>query len=311
MADDPAVLGFLTAINANAGPPAEEVGVEQARQGWAAYLSLAGSGPELPSVTDIAIPGPAGDIPARAYRPTADADGLPVVAFFHGGGWVLGSVDSHDSLCRQLALASGCLVVSVEYRRPPEAPFPAAADDALAAVEWLAAHADEIGGDGTRLAVAGDSAGGNLSAVTTLRAREAGGPSIAFQLLIYPAVDAAMSYPSMRENGEGKLLTAATMTWFWDIYLGPDADRSDPRVSPIAASDLAGLPPALVITAELDPLRDEGEAYAMRLEQAGVPVKVSRYDGQIHAFFGMGSLFPAGATVVDEAGIALREALNP
>jgi acetyl esterase len=313
MPADPAVQAFLDAINANAAPAPETLDVDAARQGWAMFLSLAGPGPDLPSVTEVTIPGPAGDVSARAYRPSAEADvaALPVVVFFHGGGWILGSVDSHDSLCRQLAVASGCLVVSVDYRRPPEAPYPAALDDCSAAVRWLAANAAAIGGDGNRLAVAGDSAGGNLAAACSLRARDEGEPPIAFQLLIYPCVDAEMSYPSMRENGEGKLLTASTMAWFWDSYLGPDGDRSDPYCSPLAAGDLAGLPPALVITAELDPLRDEGEAYALRLEQAGVTTGTARYDGQIHAFFGMGTLFPAGATVVEEAGIALREALNP
>jgi acetyl esterase len=270
---------------------------------------MAGPGPEVAEVGDGTVPGPGGDIPIRVYRPAgAGPEPLPVTMWFHGGGWVLGSVDEHDGACRELANASGVLVVSVEYRLSPESPFPGPLDDCFAATRWVAEHAGEIGGDPARLAVAGDSAGGNLAAAVAVRARDEGGPALAFQLLVYPAVDAEMSYPSLVENGEGYVLTADSMRWFWGHYRG-DADARDGYLSPLYAADLSGLPPAMVITAEFDPLRDEGEAYAKLLEQAGVPTVAKRYDGQIHGFFTLSGLFPAASTAVAEAAAALKGAL--
>ncbi len=212
------------------------------------------------------MPGPAGALGLRIYTPV-EAGGpgaLPVLVFFHGGGWVVGNLDTHDGLCRRLANAAGCLVVSVDYRLAPEARFPAAVDDAYAATRWVAARASSFGGDGTRLAVGGDSAGGNLAAVVSLLAHERGAPPLRFQLLLYPVTDFAFDTPSYRENGEGYLLTRANMEWYAGHYLRDGADRRHPHAAPLRAADVGGSPPTMVITAQYDPLRDEGEAYAVR-----------------------------------------------
>ncbi len=232
----------------------------------------------------------------------------PTIAWFHGGGWVCGSVEQSDITCRRLAAAAGAVVVSVEYRRAPEAQFPAPLEDCLAATRWCADHAADLGGDPRRLVVGGDSAGGNLAAAVALAVRDAGdGPTIAFQLLVYPVTDARCDSPSHAENGVGYLLTSAGMRWFWDHYLGDRPGAGDDHLaSPLQAPDLSGLPPALVITAEYDPLRDEGEAYAQRLAEAGVEVRCSRYDGMLHGFFGMGLLFEEAGHAVDEAAAAVR-----
>jgi len=233
-------------------------------------------------VEDRAVPGPAGDVPVRLYADTDDS-GLPVVVFFHGGGWVLSSVDGHDTLARRIASRTGMLVVSVDYRLAPEFPFPAPHDDCWAVTAWLSEHAADWGGDPSRLAVCGDSAGGNLAAGVALRARDEG-VDLRLQALVYPCIDDRQeTYPSMTKNAEGYFLTAADMTWFWDHFV-PAEHRDDPRAVPARADDLAGLAPALVMTAEYDPLRDEGEAYADRLLDAGVRVEVIRYHGVVHGF---------------------------
>jgi acetyl esterase/lipase len=286
-----------------------DVSVTEARELIEVFSALDGPGPEMAGVEDGAVPGPDGDLPMRVYTP-AGAAPLPGVVYFHGGGWVIGSIRSHDVICRRLADAAGATVISVDYRLAPEHTFPAAADDCLAATRWVHDHAAEVGVDPARLAVAGDSAGGNLAAVTALRAKQDGGPVLAFQLLIYPATDLTLSFPSIRENGEGYLLRAADMVWFRDHYAPDGTDLKDPRLSPLWADDVSGLPPALVITAEYDPLRDEGEAYGHRLQEAGVPTHVSRYAGMIHGFFGMPSVFPGAAPAMQEASDALRRALR-
>ena len=268
-------------------------------------------GPDLPSVEDITIPVMDGPITARVYRPTTEGP-LPVLVWYHGGGWVIGSVAGSDATCRHLAQRSGCAVVSVEYRLAPEHPYPAAPRDCYDALRWVVDHADELGVDPTRVAVGGDSAGGNLSAVVTLVAADRGGPDIRFQLLVYPATDLLRSYPSHQENGEGYLLDNDAMDWFLGHYLsGTEGDPKDKLVSPLYADEdeLAQLPPALVITAEYDPLRDEGEAYAKRLEQAGVPARTIQVPGQIHGFFGMVGIMDAADAAVTEAANALRAAL--
>ena len=273
--------------------------VEEARAAYALITGVGGDPPELAPDLDRTIPGPAGEIPVRVYRPHGDGP-FPVLVYFHGGGFTIGSIESHDPVCRQLAARSGAAVVSVEYRLAPEHRFPAAVDDAFAATAWIAANAESFRGDGSRLAVSGDSAGGNLATVTSLLARDRGGPAICFQALVYPGTDPRGGYPSLTENADGLFLTADTLEWFGEQYASRDEDRDDWRWRVIAAPDLSGLPPALVITAEYDPLRDEGEAYAEALRRAGNDVTVHRYDGMAHVFFQM-------AGILDEAREALAE----
>jgi acetyl esterase len=292
-----------------AGPPAHELTVDQARRNHAQTAAVLNGAPvAVARVEDRTVPGPAGDVPVRVYAPPG-AGPLPVVVWFHGGGWVVGSLDTYDRLCRALAAAAGALVVSVGYRLAPEHRHPAAVEDCWAAVRWVAANAAAIGGRPDRLAVAGDSAGGNLATVVARRARDHGGPRLAFQLLVYPITDAACDTASYREFADGYQLTAALMRWYWDHYLG-GADGAGPDASPLRA-DLAGLPPALVVTAEFDPLRDEGEAYAARLAAAGVAARASRYDGMVHGFVRWRGAVDAAAAAMAEAGGALRAALDP
>jgi acetyl esterase len=255
------------------------------------------------------IPGPGGDLPVRIYTPERDAPG-PAVAFFHGGGWVIGSLETHDGTARKLCHATGCVVVSVDYRLAPESGFPAAAEDCLAAARWIAANAGSIGARPGPIAVAGDSAGGNLAAVVSLMARDRGGPEIGFQLLIYPVVDCDFERPSYIENADGYLLTRDVMRWFWNQYVPEPGDRRNSYVNPLASDDLADLPPALVLTAEFDPLRDEGEAYAAALKAAGVPVTATRYDGMIHGFFSFADFVDAGKRAIAQSAEALRAAIG-
>jgi acetyl esterase len=262
---------------------------------------------EMAVVRDRTIPGPAGSIPVREYRPPAATAPLPVVVFFHGGGWVIGDLDSHDRLARRIAHDAGCVVVSVHYRRAPEDRYPASAEDAYAATSWVSEHAAELGADPDRLAVVGDSAGGNLAAVVPQMARDRGGPPIAFQLLVYPVIDHSFETDSYRDNGEGWMLTEKHMRWYWDQYLGPDGDGSDPYASPLRG-DLSGLPPAHVVTAELDPLRDEGDAYADALRAAGVDVTLQRADGLFHGFVSVAELLSDAEAPAREAIAALRDA---
>ncbi len=301
---DPQIQTVLDQMAAIGFPGLSTLPVEQARQALALMGSARAEGAEEVSrVEDVEIPGPAGTIPARAYAPAGDGL-LPVVVYYHGGGWVLGGLESHDGTCRALANATGALVVSVDYRLAPEHPFPAAVDDAWAALTWLADNAGDLGGDPSRLVVAGDSAGGNLAAVTALTARDAGGPALRGQLLVYPATDATMASGSIQENGEGFFLTKADMDWFYGHY-SPERP-SDWRLSPLVAQDLTGLPPALVLTAGYDPLRDEGEAYGARLAEAGVAVEVVRKDGLIHGFFGMVADVDEARAAMDHAGATVR-----
>jgi acetyl esterase len=305
----PEVQSILDLLASVPQVPIEEQTPELMRAGYAT-ISATGSKPEMASVVDRTIPGPAGDIPVRIYVPTSDPGPRPAVVYFHGGGWVIGDLETHDHTTRSLAAASGATVVSVDYRLAPENPFPAPLDDCLAALNWVATHGASIDVDPGRLAVAGDSAGGNLAAVAALEAHRAGLP-LRLQLLVYPVTDGTMGKPSMDENAEGYFLTKADMGWFWNHYMG-QRDWTDPLASPLHAPDaeLAGLAPALVMTAEYDPLRDEGEAYAERLQAAGVGVTVTRYDGVIHGFFSMGDFVPEGKAAMDEAGEALRTAFG-
>ncbi|MEM7031483.1 MAG: alpha/beta hydrolase [Chloroflexota bacterium] len=266
--------------------------------------------PPIHRVDSREIPGPNGQIPIRIYYPS-DETNLPVLIWFHGGGWVLGSLDSGEANCRTLAKAVGCVVVAPDYRLAPETRFPGAIDDCFATTEWVANNGAELGVDTTRIAVAGDSAGGNLAACVAYLARE-NSLKLVHQLLVYPVIDADFDRPSYLENAEGYLLTRSDMQWFWDCYVPNLTDRQDVRVAPIYADDLSGLPPAHIMTAELDPLRDEGEAYGEALRGAGVPVTIHRYEGMIHAFFNYVSNPPVDAvvTATNRAVADLRQAFE-
>jgi acetyl esterase len=268
----------------------------------------AGEPEAVAKVENRKIPGPAGQIPIRVYTPEL-AGPLPGLVFFHGGGFVLCSLDTHDGLCRSVANAAGCVVVSVDYRLAPEHPYPAAPEDCYAATQWVAKNGSELGIDVTRLAIGGDSAGGNLTAVTALLARDRGGPALRFQLMIYPVTNCAFDTASYRDNAEGYFLTTGMMRWFWDQYVADSKQGAEAYASPLRAVNLAHLPPGLCITAEYDPLRDEGEAYAARLREAGVDVRTSRYDGMFHGFLSMTAQLDKARAAVAEAGAALRAAL--
>ena len=302
---DPDTAALLDSLRRLDVPPLSAGTPEAARAGYDAAPKP--DGEPVARVFDATVPGPAGEIPVRVYAPTDDPV-LPVVSFFHGGGWVLSHLDGHDSLARRLALRSGALVVSVDYRLAPEHPFPAPHDDCWAATRWLADHAGEFGGDGSRLAVAGDSAGGNLAAGVALRARDEG-LDLAFQLLVYPAVDLDFTRPSMIDNATGYFLTTEDMQWFWNHYVTPE-NRDNPYAVPMTADDVSGLAPALIQTAEYDPLRDEGEAWGERLREAGVDVTITRYDGVVHGFVSRWTQMARAEAADDEAGAALRSALG-
>ena len=282
-------------------PPMHTLSVADARAQVAARPIPGLRIPEIASVRQIDIPGPGGPLALRVYTPMGSGP-FPLMVFFHGSGFVVCSLDTHDAMCRNLAAGSGCVVASVDYRLAPEHKFPAAPDDALFATRWAAEHASDLGADRNRVLVAGDSAGGNLAAVTALRVRDEGGPRLIGQLLIYPVTDhPTAGYPSYTENAEGYGLTTKGMEWFWGHYLADPKDAADPHATPIHAKVLAGLPPALVITAQYDPLRDEAEAYGEQLRREGVPVEIRRWNGMNHGFF-----FVPG--LVDRSGLAIDEA---
>lgn len=310
MALDPQVKALLEGMAANPGPRIMDLPVADGREmyrGIAATLDL--QGVPIGAVEDRKIAGPAGEIALRLYTPVAAGSGaLPVLVYFHGGGWVIGDLDTHDALCRTLANEAGCKVVAVDYRLAPEHVFPAAVDDCYAAVKWVAENGSSIGVDVTRIAVAGDSAGGNLAAVISQMAKAEKGPRISFQLLIYPVTDTNVDTGSYTANASGYFLERDGMIWFFDHYL-KDADRNDPRIAPLKAASLAGLPQAYVVTAGFDPLRDEGRAYAEALKAAGVSTVHVNYDGMIHGFFNLQGAFDVAKEAVKSAAKALKEAL--
>ena len=260
------------------------------------------------SVLQRGFPGPAGVVPIRIYRPATDPP-HPALVYFHGGGWVLGSLDSADALCREITARASCAVVSVDYRLAPETKFPGAVDDAYASAEWVARSADALGIDRARMAVGGSSAGGNLAAAAALIARDRGGPAIVFQLLIVPVTDLRFATASHEEFSEGYGLTRADMRWYAEHYVSAPGDADHPHASVLRAPDLRDLPPALVVTAECDPLRDEGEAYAERLGAAGVSAEAKRYPGMMHGFLGFTAQLEQAGRALDDIAIALREAL--
>ncbi len=309
MALDPIAAGLLQQMAEAGMPPLNEMSPADARVAAEGFRELAGEPEDVAAVGDSVVPGPGGDIPVRIYTPAGAGDGPhPALVYFHGGGWVLGDIQGMDSTCRALANRAGVVIVSVEYRLAPEHKFPAPLDDCYAVLEWVAANAASIGVDAGKLAVGGDSAGGNLAAAVALRARDTGGPGIRLQLLVYPVTKHDYSTASYTANGDGYLLTQDMMKWFWDHYLSSAEDGANPLASPLLADDLSGLPRAFVVTAEFDPLRDEGEAYAARLREAGVEVAQKRFDGQIHAFFQMLGVFPAAAEAIDDAAAELKSA---
>jgi acetyl esterase len=306
----PQMKAILDQAAASGAKPFHAMTPAEARQGIAALLEPFNSAPEKVAKSEKrTIPGPGGQIPVQIYTPEGNAP-FPVLVYFHGGGWTVGTIESWDSFCRSLCNASGCVTVSVDYRLAPEHKFPAGPEDCYAATDWVAKNAASIGGDPARVAVGGDSAGGNLAAVAALMARDQDGPALCFQLLIYPAFDPAMSAPSHQEFAQdGYVLSRADMAWFWNHYLRGPQDEANPYLNPARAKDLSRLPAALVITAGFDPLRDEGEAYATMLRTAGVPVTSKRYAGLTHGFFNMTSQIEQARVARDEASARLREAL--
>jgi acetyl esterase len=310
---DPDAAAVFKAFQDAGRPPYESGTPAEARELYLKGRAVSNpEPPELKSVQPLTIPSPAGSIPARIYTPMTlrQTAGLaPCLVFFHGGGWVIGDLDSHDVVCRKLADAGQLIVISVDYRLAPEHKFPAAVDDAIAATAWIAANAGQLGIDASRLCVGGDSAGGNLAAVVSIAARDRNGPAISGQVLIYPATDFAMTHPSHREPETSILLTHSVIRWFSDHYLNVAADATDWRASPARAVTLAGLPPAYVLTAGADPLRDEGNEYAQRLKDAGVPVTYRSFPGQFHGFITMGKLLQQANVAAAEIGDWLK-ALN-
>jgi len=286
---DPQAQAYLDTLDSAGEPPQHAMSVEEARAGFLGLAALAGEPPVVGSVENREIAGPESQIPLRIYTPEGEGP-FPLLVYFHGGGWILGNLDVHDAVCCALTNAAGCITVSVDYRLAPEHKYPAAPEDCYAATRWVAENAGSFNGDPTRIAVGGDSAGGNLAAVVTLMARDRGGPRLAYQLMIYPITNHSFDTPSYQENARGYSLTRDDMVWFWDHYLSSEDDGKHPYASPLQAQDLSNLPPALVVTAEYDPLRDEGEQYAGRLQEAGNQATVMRYNGMIHGFFSMGAV---------------------
>jgi acetyl esterase len=307
---DPDAAAVYKAFQEAGRPAYESLTAPEARAYYAqARFATNPDAPDLARVEALSIPAPHGAIPARLYVPTEirSRDGLsPALVFFHGGGWVIGDLDSHDVVCRKLAVEGALIVISVDYRLAPEHKFPAAADDAIAATKWVASNARALGIDAARLSIGGDSAGGNLTAVVALAARDGNGPALAGQVLIYPATDFAMTHGSHSEPETSVLLTHSVIRWFRDHYLNDAADIHDWRASPARAQSLAGLPPAYVLTAGADPLRDEGAEYAERLKQAGVPVTYKHYPGQFHGFFTMGKLLQQANVAASDIGAWLK-----
>jgi acetyl esterase len=309
---DPQAKAFLDQLAAANIPDVPALTPREARAQMEIGTLMLGRPPKVGRVEDRTIPGPGGPLRVRITAPEDAGSGPgPGLVYFHGGGFVVGSIAIHDHLCRAITNAAGLAVVSVDYRLAPEHPFPAAVDDADAAIAWVFENTDDLGIDPARLAVGGDSAGGTLAAVAARRARDRGTPRLAVQLLIYPATDADLNTPSYLENAEGYMLTRAAMSWYWDQYVPDPARRLDPDASPLRAEDLTGLAPAVVLTAGYDPLRDEAETYVRRLTEAGVPVRHIAYPGMIHGFLRRHTVLDQGKAALAAIAEALKEALSP
>jgi acetyl esterase len=283
----PQVQAIRDQLEADQAPGLYTLSIEEARaRDVRGAITTAGQVEPVALVRDLVIPGPAGDIAARIYHGDGTSE-LPALVYFYGGGWSLGTLDTSDAVCRMITNRAGCASIAVSYRLAPENKFPSAVEDCYAGTAWVAAHAGELGIDASRLAVGGDSSGGNLAAAVTLLARERGGPSLVHQLLVYPNTDYAGGTDSVREINDQYFFNSKSINWYWSMYLASAQDGENPLASPLRATDLSGLPAATVITAELDPLRDEAELYGRRLAEAGVPTEIIRYDGMMHGFFTM------------------------
>jgi len=309
---DATIDAILKQMAENPAPKLWEMSPPQARQMYLDMRELMDAkGVAIGKVDALEIPGPAGPIPARVYTPVGmTGRTTPAIIYYHGGGWVIGDLDTHDVACRMIASDSGCRVVSVDYRLAPENRFPAAFDDSYAALAWVEKNAASLSIDPNKLAVAGDSAGGNLAAAVALAARQKGGPKLSFQVLIYPVTQARAQTDSMRDLATGYFLEKAGMDWFFDQYLDVSTDPNDPRVSPLAAKDVTGVAPALVIVAGFDPLKDEGKQYAAKLKAAGVPVDLVEYESMIHGFITMGGVVSQTAEATKLIGKTLQSALG-
>jgi acetyl esterase len=303
---DPAVRQLLEAAEAEGNPPLESFSPEEARKLAIESLKTAGGTPEpVRSIENLRIPGPDCEIPIRIYTPDAPAP-RPALVYFHGGGWVVCDLDTHDVVCTAIAHRAGAVVIAVDYRLAPEHKFPAAVTDSYAATAWVASNAKKLGIDPKRISVGGDSAGGNLAAVVSLKSRDQDGPAIELQVMVYPVTDlSSFATPSYQEFGENHYLTKSEMEWFRDHYLRSMEDARDPHASPLLTLDLSGLPPALIITAECDPLRDEGEAYAKRLANDGVAVTYTCYPGMIHPFFSLSGAIPQAFDAIQQVANAV------
>jgi acetyl esterase len=307
---DPDAGILLDLYNALAAKPLQRLGLQRARKSWRVVAALAGRARRVASVESLSMDGPAGPMALQLYRPTRDAGPSPAFVWFHGGGFLMGSVDTADTICRHVARASGAVVVAVPYRLVPEHDLYAGREDALAAIEWLLANASAIGIDPTRLAVGGDSAGGNLAAVVSQRFAKRLGPALRLQVLAYPATNLRDDLASKFENAKGYMLTADSIDWFKAMFSRGGADLGDPWLSPMFATDLAGLPPALVVSAGFDPIRDDGLAYAQRLREAQVPVELLHYAGQFHGFLNFDGVLHGARDALDRIGAAVRDALR-
>ena len=308
---DPQAQAIVDRANSSDAPSIMESTPEQARKMMDAVLNLYGwQGPEMASVKDIQVPGPAGDITCRVFTPNGVAEAAPVLVYFHGSGWVIGGLDSHENEARHYADGASCIVVVPDYRLAPENKFPAAAEDCYAVLIWVAGNAAHLGGNPDNIAIAGDSAGGNLTAAVSQMALRRDGPSLVYQILVYPVCDTHHHWDSYKRNSEGYYLTTAAMAWFREQYLGTEADREDYRASPVIGDQLTGLPPALVMTAGFDPLCDEAEAYANRMREAGVEVEYICYENQIHGFVSFAGVIDDGKEFIAQACKSLRTAFG-
>ncbi|MGE4431245.1 MAG: alpha/beta hydrolase [Sphingobium sp.] len=308
MALDAPSAAFVEAARRNAGKPREEMSPAEAREATAKMRAVMADGPAMEAVVDLDARGGDGTVPARLFVPEGGVRGL--IVYFHGGGWVVGSLAEFDPLCRELAQATGCAVVAVQYRKAPEHPYPDPVEDAWSSLLWIVERQQALVGRSLPIIVGGDSAGGNLAIAVTMRARSAGAPALAGQLLIYPVADCDFDRPSYLDPENQLSLTRSAMMWYWNQYAPDAARRVEPELSPCRASDLTGLPPAIILTAEHDVLRDEGEAYAARLVEAGVPVIHKRFAGQLHAFAMLVGFLPGSASAVSFIGDAVRRVLS-